>query len=70
MSSSLAVQYDFFESQQESEIVALRKELAAVKLSSDKVRKAMFSRNGELTKRMLELEDRLNHIERGLCQNV
>lgn len=64
----LAIQYDFFETKQDSEIASLRKQMTEVKDSSNKVRKAMFARNGELTKRMLELEYRLENIERGLCQ--
>jgi hypothetical protein len=62
-----AIQMDFFKSPIESEMDALRLEMHAVKTSADKVRKSLYARNGELTKRMLELEDRLNNIERGLC---
>ena len=62
-----AIQLDFFKSDSECEIDALRLEMRAVKISTDKVRKSLYARNNELTKRMLELEDRLNHIERGLC---
>lgn len=64
----LAIQYDFWETVEQSEIASLRKQMTEVKDSSNKVRKAMFARNGELTKRMLELEYRLENIERGLCQ--
>jgi hypothetical protein len=63
----LAIQYDLFQSPEESEMAALRKEVSALKISMDKQRKALFARNGELVKRMLELEDRLSVIERGLC---
>lgn len=66
--SGLAIQYDFFEDPRDSEISALRKQVTEVKASSDKVRKAMFARNGELTKRILEVEYRLEAIERGICQ--
>jgi len=62
-----AIQLDLFKSSEECEIDALRREMASVKLSSEKVRKALFARNGELVKRVLELEDRLSVIERGLC---
>jgi hypothetical protein len=65
--TNLAIQYDFFEDPRDSEISVLRKQMTEVKSSSDKVRKAMFARNGELTKRMLELEYRLEAIERGIC---
>jgi hypothetical protein len=62
-----AIQLDFWKSQEECEIDSLRREMAALKISSDKQRKALFARNGELVKRMLELEDRLVVLERGIC---
>lgn len=62
-----AIQLDLFKSDSECEIDALRIEMKAIKQSTEKVRKALFARNGELTKRILELEDRIQHIERGLC---
>ncbi len=63
----LAIQYDFFESKQDSEIAALRKQITEIKTSSDKVRRGLFAKNSDLTKRMLDLEYRLENIERGLC---
>ncbi len=65
--SNLAVQYDFFQSKEESEISALRKQMAEVKASADKVRRGLFAKNSELTKRLIDLEYRLEAIERGLC---
>jgi len=62
-----AIQLDFWKSSEECEIDALRIQYAELKKSTEKVRKAMFARNGELTKRILELEDRIQYIERGLC---
>lgn len=66
--TNLAIQYDFFESKEESEISSLRKSVSNIKDSSDKVRRALFAKNGDLTKRMLDLEYRLEAIERGLCK--
>ncbi len=66
---SVVVQYDFWKSQEESEMDALRHEMAAVKASSEKVRRALFARNGELTKRMLDLEYRLEVLERNICKS-
>lgn len=44
------------------------KELAkATKESSDKVRKALFARHGELAKIAMDLHIRVEAIERGLC---
>jgi len=62
-----AIQLDLFKSLEQCEIDHLRLEMIAVKQSSDKVRRGLFAKNGELTKRILELEDRIQHIERGLC---
>ena len=65
-----AIQMDFWKTSEECEMDALRREMAEVKKSSTNVRKALFARNGELTKRMLELEDRLQYIERGICHGI
>jgi len=62
-----AIQLDFWKSKEECEMDSLRLEMASVKASTDKIRRALFARNGELTKRMLELETRLEAIEKGLC---
>jgi hypothetical protein len=62
------VQLDFFKTAEESEIEALRKQIAAVKASSDKVRRGMFARHGDLTKIVLDLQERLAVIERNICR--
>ena len=64
---SSIIQYDLFE-EKPTEVDELRIELAAVRLSSDKVRKAMFARHGELVKLYLEANQRLEIIERNICQ--
>lgn len=47
------------------------KELAkSTKESSDKVRKALFARHGELAKICMDLMIRVEAIERGLCQDT
>lgn len=40
-----------------------------MKLSMDKQRKALFARNGELGKIVKDLGERLEIIERNICQN-
>ena len=62
------IQLDFFKTEEESEIEALRKEIASVKTSSDKVRRALFSRHGDLTKVVMDLQDRLGIIESNICK--
>lgn len=68
MNESKIFQLDFWETPEQSEIASLRERIDAVKLSNDKVRRAMFGRHGDLTKRMLDLEERFNIIERALCR--
>ena len=64
------VQYDFWLTKEESETEMLVREMDGVKVSVTKIRKALFSRNGQLQKKMLELEERLAIIERGICRGV
>jgi hypothetical protein len=45
------------------------KDLAiATKISSDKVRKGLFARHGELAKMYMDIHSRLEVIERNICQ--
>ena len=61
------VQYDFFLEPEESEIEMLRKDLAIVKASGHAVRRGTYAMINEQKKQIAELEERLKHIERGLC---
>ena len=63
----LQIQYDFFKTEEECLIEALEKEIAAVRVSSDKVRRGMYAKLSELTKKNLDLTERLEIIERNLC---
>jgi hypothetical protein len=62
------LQLDFFMTEDECELIALRKEIREIKETTNKVRKAMFARNGDLTKRQTDLEDRMKIIERNICK--
>ena len=62
-----AIQLDFWKSPEDCEMDALRREMASVKASSEKVRKKLFGENGRLTKRIMDLESKMEAIERGLC---
>lgn len=62
------LQLDFWKSEEESELESLRKEIRAVKTSSDKVRRGLYARNGELTKLVLDLQERLAILERNICK--
>jgi hypothetical protein len=61
------IQYDLFE-EKPTEVDELRIELAAVRLSSDKVRRKLFSENGELKKRLYALENNYEILVRNICQ--
>jgi hypothetical protein len=60
------LQFDLFEPKPTKEDL-LREEMRLVKESSDKVRKAMFARHGELAKKYIEIHERLEILERNIC---
>jgi hypothetical protein len=60
------IQLDFFE---ESEMSYLKKEVIDIRESTNKVRKSLFARNGELIKKNMELERRLDILEKNICQS-
>lgn len=62
----MAIQLEFFEEKTESDI--LREEIMNIRNSNDKVRKSLFARHGELAKKYMELQERMNIIERNICQ--
>jgi predicted nuclease with TOPRIM domain len=68
MNESKIFQLDFFKTEEESEIDALRERIEAVKVSNDKVRKAMFGRHGDLNKRLNDLEERFQILEKNICK--
>ncbi len=61
------LQLDFFRSETESEVDRLIREMDETKSSVTKIRKKLFAENGELKKRVLELEERLALLERHIC---
>ncbi len=67
MIESKIFQLDFFLTPEESEIESLRKQISAVKSSSDKVRRGLYARNGELTKMVIDLQERLAILEKNIC---
>jgi len=68
MSTVLAVQFDLFDTPAESELQELRRLTKDAQDTSVKVRKALFARHGEMQKRIAELEERLEIIERNICK--
>ncbi len=59
------IQLDFWE---ETETTIMKKEIADTKESVGKIRRALFSRNGELAKQVLDLTQRLEIIEINICR--
>lgn len=62
----MALQLDFFEEKTEWDL--LKEDVKVVRESSEKVRKSLFARHGELAKKYMELHDRMEILERNLCQ--
>jgi hypothetical protein len=66
--NAIAIQYDFFKTEEESELEALRKRVEEIDASSHKVRKGIYAKHGELYKTIMDIEERLKIIERNLCR--
>jgi hypothetical protein len=60
------IQFDLFEAIPTKEEM-MQADIKAIAISSDKVSKKLFSENSALKKRMLEIEYRLEVIERNIC---
>ncbi len=63
-----AIQLDFWTSPEECEIAQLRKEIKAQGESLGKIRRGLYARNGELTKQVFDLTQRLELLERNICK--
>lgn len=64
----MTVQYDLFFTKEECERDALDERMEKVEKSADKVRRKLFAENGALKKMVIDLSNRLEIIERNLCQ--
>lgn len=65
----MACQLDFLE-QELNEMECIKSEVKEVKESSDKVRKSLFARHGELSRKYSELHERMQIIERNICRGA
>ncbi len=65
-----AIQLDFFKTESESEMDALRLDLEKIRKSTDKVRKGTYAKINEYGKKTLDLELRLELLERNICKGV
>ena len=68
MNQSKIYQLDFFLTPEESQIEALNKRVDHIGDSTNKVRKSLFAKNGELVKRMTDIESRMQILEKYICQ--
>lgn len=62
----MAYQLEFL-FEEKSELDYIRDDMKSVKESSDKVRKGIFAKHSELVKKYLELNERMQIIERNIC---
>lgn len=63
----LATQLDFFKTDEECEMDALRKSVNEIRLSSDKVRKGTYASINSIKKECDEVKIRLEILERNIC---
>jgi hypothetical protein len=63
---TITCQLEFFPTET-NEIECLKEDVKSVKESTDKVRKSIFARHGELARKYMELNERMQIIERNIC---
>jgi hypothetical protein len=63
----MSCQLEFFVDEP-SELDQIKCHVKEVRDSSDKVRKSMFARHSELARKYMELNERLQIIERNICR--
>lgn len=66
----LAYQLEFWKTEEECRMDSIQKSVEAVKESSDKVRRGIYARHGELYKKYMDLEERFQILERNICSNL
>lgn len=63
----IPVQLDLFKTPEQCELETLQKAYRDLKTSTDKVRRGMYARLGELVKANDELQQRLSVLEKHIC---
>jgi hypothetical protein len=64
----MCIQLDFFENKK-TDLDYVKEDIKSVRLSSDKVRKSLFARHAELARKYLELHERMEILEKNICNN-
>lgn len=62
------IQLDLFQTEEECEMIQLRKSINEIHKTTEKVRKKLFAENGANKKIIEELRERLEIIERNICK--
>jgi len=70
MSSVINCQYSFFETKEETENRALIDHIKELEASIGRIRRGQFAKLGEHNKRILELENKMDIIERNICRGT
>jgi hypothetical protein len=62
------IQLEFFNDRTYEDV--LKEEVNQIRDSTEKVRKSLFARHAELAKKYLELNERLEILERNICKST
>lgn len=65
----MSIQLDLF-LPQKTIVDCIQEDLKTVKTSNDKVRKSMFASHNELKKKYIDLNERMEIIERNICRGI
>lgn len=63
----MAYQLNFLE-EEKTELDFVREDVKEVRASNDKVRKSIFAKHAELGRKYIELHERMQIIEKNICQ--
>jgi hypothetical protein len=66
----MAIQLEFFARDPLVEIADLKKEVKKVEDSTEKVRKGIYAKHGELKSRYEKLHARLEILEKNICRGI
>lgn len=64
----MAVQYSLFETREESEHDAIIRKIDELDQSCHRIRKGIFAKHNELLKRNMDLERRMEILEKYICK--
>ncbi len=65
--SAVQVQLQFFKTKEQCEIEHLFGQISKIGTSSEKVRRGLYAKLGELKKRQDDIDERLKILEKNIC---